>query len=55
MGITQPQAAIMGAGMGLIGNLFGGLGAKRRQKYAKEMMDYQNKLELERVSAFTSN
>ena len=35
--------------MGLIGNLFGGLRAKRKTKYAKEMMDYQNKLELERM------
>lgn len=35
--------------MGLIGNLFSGLGARRKKKYAKEMMDYQNELELERM------
>lgn len=35
--------------MGLIGNLCSGLGMKRKQKYAKEMMDYQNKLEQERM------
>jgi hypothetical protein len=49
MPLSQAQATVIGSGMGLIGNLFSGLGAKRRQKYAKEMMDYQNKLELERM------
>lgn len=49
MPLSQAQATVLGSGMGLIGNLFGGLGVKRRQKYAKEMMDYQNKLELERM------
>lgn len=49
MPLNQAQATVIGAGMGLIGNLFGGLGARRRKKYAKEMMDYQNKLELERM------
>lgn len=49
MKLTQPGAAVIGAGMGLIGNMFSGLGAGRRKKYAKEMMDYQNKLELERM------
>ena len=49
MKLSQAAASVIGSGMGLIGNLFGGLGVKRRQKYAKEMMDYQNKLELERM------
>ena len=49
MPLSQAQATVIGSGMGLIGNLFSGLGAKRKQKYAKEMMDYQNKLELERM------
>lgn len=49
MGLSQAQATVIGSGMGLIGNLFSGIGAKRRQRYAKEMMDYQNKLELERM------
>lgn len=49
MPLSQAQATVIGAGMGLIGNMFSGLGAKRKQKYAKEMMDYQNKLELERM------
>lgn len=49
MPLNQAQASVIGAGMGLIGNLFGGLGARRKKKYAKEMMDYQNKLELERM------
>jgi hypothetical protein len=49
MPLTQANATVIGTGMGLIGSLVGGLGAKRRQKYAKEMMDYQNKLELERM------
>ena len=49
MPLSEAQATVIGSGMGLIGNLFGGLGAKRRQRYAKEMMDYQNKLELERM------
>lgn len=41
--------AALGAGMGLLGNLFGGIGAKRRQKNAKELMELQNKYELERM------
>ena len=49
MALSQAQATVLGSGMGLIGNLFSGLGTKRKQKYAKEMMDYQNKLELERM------
>ena len=49
MPLSQAQATVIGSGMGLIGSVLSGLGAKRRQKYAKEMMDYQNKLELERM------
>ena len=49
MPLSEAAASAMGSGMGLIGNLFGGLGARRKKKYAKEMMDYQNKLELERM------
>lgn len=49
MPLSETAASVIGSGMGLIGNLFGGLRAKRRTKYAKEMMDYQNKLELERM------
>lgn len=49
MPLSEAGASVIGAGMGLIGNLFGGLGARRKKKYAKEMMDYQNKLELERM------
>ena len=49
MALSQAGATVLGAGMGLIGNIFGGLGAKRKSKYAKEMMEYQNKLELERM------
>ena len=49
MPLSEAGASVIGSGMGLIGNLFSGLGAKRKQKYAKEMMDYQNKLELERM------
>ena len=41
--------AALGAGMGLLGNLFGGIGARRRQKNAKELMALQNKNELERM------
>lgn len=41
--------ALLGAGMGLIGNIFGGIGAKRKQKYAKELMDLQNKYEMQRM------
>lgn len=49
MGLTNAQATVIGSGMGLIGSLFSGIGARRKKKYAKEMMDYQNKLELERM------
>lgn len=49
MRLSETGASVIGAGMGLIGNLFSGFGAKRKKKYAKEMMDYQNKLELERM------
>ena len=49
MKLTQAAESVIGSGMGLIGNLFGGLGARRKKRYAKEMMDYQNKLELERM------
>lgn len=49
MPLSGAQATIIGTGMGLIGNLCSGLGMKRKQKYAKEMMDYQNKLEQERM------
>lgn len=41
--------AALGAGMGLIGNLFSGIGAKRKQKYAKELMEQQNQYELDRM------
>ena len=49
MALSEAGASVIGSGMGLIGSVFSGLGAKRKQKYAKEMMDYQNKLELERM------
>lgn len=49
MALSEAGASVIGSGMGLIGSLFSGLGAKRKQKHAKEMMDYQNKLELERM------
>lgn len=49
MKLKQPGATVIGAGMGLIGNLFSGLGSRRKKKYTKEIMDYQNKLELERM------
>ena len=41
--------AALGAGMGLLGNLFGRIGQKRRQKNAKELMQLQNQYELERM------
>ena len=49
MQLSEAGASVIGSGMGLIGNLFSGLGARRKSKYAKEMMDYQNKLEMERM------
>ena len=49
MPLSQETASVIGSGMGLIGNLFSGIGTRRNKKYAKEMMDYQNKLELERM------
>ena len=49
MPLSEVGASVIGSGMGLIGNLFSGIGAKRKTKYAKSMMDYQNKLELERM------
>ena len=49
MPLSQATASVIGSGMGLIGNLFSGLGGRRSKKYAKEMMDYQNELELKRM------
>ena len=41
--------AALGAGMGLLGNLFSGIGAKKKQKHAKELMELQNQYELDRM------
>lgn len=41
--------AALGAGMGLLGNLFSSIGAKKKQKHAKELMELQNQYELDRM------